>query len=85
MLKLCFVVVIVGSFLQSLEATFCDNVIFNNGEITESKKSPYPVGTVLTFECDIGYKGVGTNQINCLSNGKWSDPVPYCQDSYAFT
>nr|XP_039270165.1 uncharacterized protein LOC120344905 isoform X3 [Styela clava] len=79
MLKFCFEIVIVGSFLQSLEATFCDNVIFKNGEITESKKSPYPVGTILTFECDIGYKGVGTNQINCLSNGHWSDPVPFCQ------
>nr|XP_039250838.1 mannan-binding lectin serine protease 2-like [Styela clava] len=51
-----------------------------NGKITSiKKKENYEFEDVVTFKCDIGYRLIGKKKIECLSNGKWSDPEPKCQ------
>ncbi|WAQ97902.1 CSMD3-like protein [Mya arenaria] len=36
-------------------------------------------GSQATFECDVGYEGVGASQIVCLSNASWSESSPFCR------
>ncbi|XP_043572153.1 sushi, von Willebrand factor type A, EGF and pentraxin domain-containing protein 1 isoform X1 [Chiloscyllium plagiosum] len=33
----------------------------------------------VTFVCDVGYHLVGPQNITCLANGTWSQPVPHCE------
>ncbi|NXC73196.1 CFAH factor, partial [Anhinga anhinga] len=40
----------------------------------------YSFGQVVNFECNAKYKLVGSKEIICSSNGKWSSDVPQCQE-----
>ncbi|XP_067886734.1 sushi, von Willebrand factor type A, EGF and pentraxin domain-containing protein 1 isoform X1 [Heterodontus francisci] len=37
------------------------------------------VGGQVTFSCEDGYQLNGTENVTCLEDGLWSDPVPRCQ------
>ncbi|KFQ21438.1 Complement factor H, partial [Merops nubicus] len=55
-----------------------------NGRIIRTDASElgqeYSFGQVINFECEATYKMVGSKEIVCTSNGKWSSDVPQCQD-----
>ncbi|XP_062437282.1 complement factor H isoform X2 [Rhea pennata] len=40
----------------------------------------FSFGQVVKFECDANYKLVGSKEVHCSSNGKWSSDVPQCQE-----
>ncbi|NXD78121.1 CFAH factor, partial [Halcyon senegalensis] len=40
----------------------------------------YSFGQVVNFECDAKYKLIGSKEIMCSSNGKWSSDVPQCKE-----
>ncbi|XP_027642316.1 complement factor H [Falco peregrinus] len=40
----------------------------------------YSFGQVVNFECNAKYQLVGSKEIICSSNGKWSSDVPQCQE-----
>lgn len=42
-------------------------------------KSPYQVNEVVTFQCNAGYRLVGSATVMCLQNGVWSVPSPICE------
>ena len=37
----------------------------------------YPVNTLATFSCNIGYEVVGSDSLTCQSSGEWSK-LPKC-------
>ncbi|NWX85764.1 CFAH factor, partial [Nothoprocta pentlandii] len=41
----------------------------------------YSFGQVVKFECDKNYKLIGSKEVHCSSNGKWSSDVPQCQET----
>nr|XP_039269684.1 SCO-spondin-like isoform X2 [Styela clava] len=49
-----------------------------NSDMTATNEYPHPLGTEITFECDIGYETKGDNKIICMKQGRWSGPAPYC-------
>ncbi|KFO72390.1 Complement factor H, partial [Cuculus canorus] len=40
----------------------------------------YSFGQVIHFECKAKYRLIGSKEIICSSNGKWSSDVPQCQE-----
>ncbi|XP_067839671.1 sushi, von Willebrand factor type A, EGF and pentraxin domain-containing protein 1 [Heptranchias perlo] len=44
-----------------------------------SRGSVHIVGGQVTFSCEEGYQLNGTENVTCLEDGQWSDPVPHCQ------
>ncbi|NXI56729.1 CFAH factor, partial [Chloroceryle aenea] len=40
----------------------------------------YSFGQVVNFECNAKYNLIGSKEIICSSNGKWSSDVPKCQE-----
>ncbi|XP_074764332.1 complement factor H [Athene noctua] len=40
----------------------------------------YSFGQVVNFECNAKHRLVGSKEIMCSSNGKWSSDVPQCQE-----
>ncbi|NXD08541.1 CFAH factor, partial [Nothocercus nigrocapillus] len=41
----------------------------------------FSFGQVVKFECNANYKLVGSKEVHCSSNGKWSSDVPQCQET----
>ncbi|KGL83099.1 Complement factor H, partial [Tinamus guttatus] len=41
----------------------------------------FSFGQVVKFECNENYKLVGSKEVHCSSNGKWSSDVPQCQET----
>nr|XP_039274450.1 clotting factor C-like [Styela clava] len=76
---LLLLIVIITECAVLCKAESCDELVLHNGNVIAASNPPYEAGTVLKFECDVGYKGIGREEITCLHNGHWSDPVPYCQ------
>ncbi|KAF8774481.1 Limulus clotting factor C like protein [Argiope bruennichi] len=42
------------------------------------KKQGFEIGEELIFKCKEGYDLEGTNIVQCLANGRWSNPSPTC-------
>ncbi|NXI40181.1 CFAH factor, partial [Galbula dea] len=40
----------------------------------------YSFGNVVQFECNAKYKVIGSKELICSSDGKWSSDVPQCQE-----
>nr|XP_013816650.1 PREDICTED: complement factor H [Apteryx mantelli mantelli] len=54
-----------------------------NGRITTGVfelDQEFSFGQVVKFECNENYKLVGSKEIHCSSNGKWSSDAPQCQE-----
>ncbi|NWJ07456.1 CFAH factor, partial [Crypturellus undulatus] len=41
----------------------------------------FSFGQVVKFECNENFKLVGSKEVHCTSNGKWSSDVPQCQET----
>ena len=39
----------------------------------------FTVGSVISYECDIGYNLQGSRNRTCLSTGHWKEPIPVCE------
>ena len=46
--------------------------ILNGRAIPNSSDTPFPIWTVVTFECLVGYKLVGLSRRQCRTDGTWS-------------
>ena len=42
------------------------------------------VGDVANYECNFGFRLVGSSQLTCLVSGEWSDEVPTCERKLTF-
>ncbi|XP_074641314.1 sushi, von Willebrand factor type A, EGF and pentraxin domain-containing protein 1-like [Tubulanus polymorphus] len=60
----------------STVAPICDDP----GRPQDGKKlgDDYSLGSIVTFECDVGHNLIGEKQITCIK-GKWNHPVPECR------
>lgn len=53
-------------------------VIPQNGDIKDSKTS-FKFGDIIRFECDQGYKLIGSDNLQCLASGSWFGNQPTCE------
>lgn len=59
----------------------CNSLNLTNGkvQINGSSNEKVVVSSQAIFNCDSGYNLIGSINIICLSNGKWSDKMPICK------
>ncbi|KAL0164645.1 hypothetical protein M9458_040398, partial [Cirrhinus mrigala] len=48
------------------------------GNLTETNRGSFPVGTLLQYSCDPGYTLDSYNIITCTSSGHWNSDPPRC-------
>ncbi|MCI4389713.1 hypothetical protein PGIGA_G00101730 [Pangasianodon gigas] len=53
-------------------------VLHGRGNLTETNRGSFPVGTVLQYSCDSGYTLSGESIITCIAPGHWSSVPPHC-------
>ncbi|GAA6106068.1 sushi domain-containing protein 6, partial [Tachysurus ichikawai] len=54
------------------------SVLHGRGNLTETNRGSFPVGTVLQYSCDSGYALSGESVITCITPGHWSSAPPHC-------
>ena len=64
--------------LPSCSAIECETPgrIISNGRMFGDM---YTVGSVISYECDIGYNLQGSRNRTCLSTGHWKEQIPVCE------
>lgn len=54
------------------------DVPHGRGNLTETNRGSFPVGTLLQYSCDPGYTLDGYSIITCTVSGHWSSDPPRC-------
>lgn len=69
------------SMLPAGQASGCPRppvVSHGHGNLTETNRGSFPVGTLLQYSCDPGYTLDGYSIITCTVSGQWSSEPPRC-------
>ena len=58
---------------------YCNNPpVPDNATISMQSNSNFSFGSVVQFQCNVGYELVGYENITCEANGNWTNPLPVC-------
>ena len=76
---ICVFVVVLSSIESQKKCSKKTSIRFGNGTAKSSSPEPVNCGDNITFSCNKGYKLVGSQQIVCDENGRWSDEMPSCK------
>lgn len=49
------------------------------GSSLDYELDDYPVGSVLMYSCDEGYRLFGRRSLTCQSTGRWTSRQPVCE------
>ena len=63
--------------------------VFHHGKITlqdgKELNDVVPVGSAVTFSCNIGFILYGHSELTCDTSGEWNDTAPYCTGLYEYS
>ncbi|NWR86835.1 C4BPA protein, partial [Furnarius figulus] len=58
----------------------CENPDVKNGRRLSGFGTEHTYKDTVTFECNSGYRMVGSNTVTCEANNSWTPPLPKCDE-----